>query len=328
MPSITDPLPPNVAADLARLRAGLNATVPPKHLDDNLLIATWNLRAFGGLNDAWDAPPKASPSRDLRAVACIAEILSRFDVIAVQEATALPSARRGSHRGQAVRDHAPIRRRTVEVDRHTDGQGSSSLLDAQEFEIDPVAVPTASHDHHRPPDTVLLSLSPGSVGQGSADFTLSLFGQQFVSTSVARWNGADLATQFVSEGELHTTVPAALVAAAGQASVTVFNPAPGGGESNGVTFTVANPIPSVSGLSPTQVMVGSGALTLTVTGTNFTSNSINQGGITPAANTLNAPKRWLGGVPRPSAKRSQSNQSSRRAEAIRPGDRERTTRRS
>jgi endonuclease/exonuclease/phosphatase family metal-dependent hydrolase len=63
----------------------LDATLPPKQLDHNLLIATWNIRAFGGLTRKWAAGGGDSPKRDLRAVAAIKEIVSRFDVVAIQE---------------------------------------------------------------------------------------------------------------------------------------------------------------------------------------------------------------------------------------------------
>jgi endonuclease/exonuclease/phosphatase family metal-dependent hydrolase len=51
----------------------------------NLLIATWNLRELGDLTKKWRAGPGDTPRRDLFDVRCIAEILSRFDVVAVQE---------------------------------------------------------------------------------------------------------------------------------------------------------------------------------------------------------------------------------------------------
>src|SRR6187401_1697525 len=87
MPQITDPPPDDVAADLARLRQALDATLPPR-LGDNLLIATWNLRAFGSLTQKWHSGANDSPKRDLAAALCIAEIVSRFDVIAIQEVKA------------------------------------------------------------------------------------------------------------------------------------------------------------------------------------------------------------------------------------------------
>jgi hypothetical protein len=79
------PMPAEVLEELARVRASLDETVPAKWLDRNLLIATWNLRAFGDLTLSWQAGPSESPKRDLRALNVIAEIVSRFDVIAIQE---------------------------------------------------------------------------------------------------------------------------------------------------------------------------------------------------------------------------------------------------
>ena len=88
MPSITDEPPENIRGELADLRDALDAAIPPKALDRNLLVATWNLRAFGELTDKWAAGPKDSPQRDLHALLCISEIVSRFDVVAIQEVKA------------------------------------------------------------------------------------------------------------------------------------------------------------------------------------------------------------------------------------------------
>lgn len=70
--------------DLGRLRTALDRCVPEKD-DLNLLVATWNLRAFGDLTQKWWAGPSDSPKRDWRATACLAEVVSRFDVVALQE---------------------------------------------------------------------------------------------------------------------------------------------------------------------------------------------------------------------------------------------------
>jgi endonuclease/exonuclease/phosphatase family metal-dependent hydrolase len=82
----TEPPPDEVLADLAQLRSALDEEVPAKALDRNLLIGTWNIRAFGDLTEKWKSAEEDSPKRDLLSLLCIAEILSRFDVIAVQEA--------------------------------------------------------------------------------------------------------------------------------------------------------------------------------------------------------------------------------------------------
>lgn len=83
--TIYDPIPVEIAENLAQLREDLDEKVPFKELDRNLLIATWNIRGFGDLTRKWNSSEKDSPRRDLHSIFCIAEILSRFDVIAVQE---------------------------------------------------------------------------------------------------------------------------------------------------------------------------------------------------------------------------------------------------
>jgi endonuclease/exonuclease/phosphatase family metal-dependent hydrolase len=84
-PAVTDIPPPELADRLAALRAALDGVVPAKQLDRNLLVATWNLRAFGGLTDKWRSEEDDEPVRDLFDVRCIAEIVARFDVVAIQE---------------------------------------------------------------------------------------------------------------------------------------------------------------------------------------------------------------------------------------------------
>jgi endonuclease/exonuclease/phosphatase family metal-dependent hydrolase len=93
MPEITgstlvaaEPPPEEVVADLGRLRSALDESVPAKALDRNLLIATWNVRAFGDLTEEWESSEDDTPKRDLHSLLSIAEIVSRFDVVALQEA--------------------------------------------------------------------------------------------------------------------------------------------------------------------------------------------------------------------------------------------------
>ena len=85
---ITDLPPDTIQKELDSLRKVLDEKIPPKMLDRNLLIATWNIRAFGGLTEKWHSVGEDSPKRDLHSLLCIAEIISRFDVVAVQEVKA------------------------------------------------------------------------------------------------------------------------------------------------------------------------------------------------------------------------------------------------
>ena len=74
-----------VKGEVLGLRAALRSALPATRLDCNLLIGTWNIRAFGDLADTWSAGPKDKVKRDRRALALITEIVSHFDVVAVQE---------------------------------------------------------------------------------------------------------------------------------------------------------------------------------------------------------------------------------------------------
>ncbi len=85
MPNIKDAPPQSVQRDLDALNAALDAQIPPKRDQQNLLIASWNIRAFASLTRKWTATGNDSPKRDLRGLRTIIDIVSRFDVVAVQE---------------------------------------------------------------------------------------------------------------------------------------------------------------------------------------------------------------------------------------------------
>jgi IPT/TIG domain len=85
---------------------------------------------------------------------------------------------------------------------------------------------------------VVSSLSPSSADVGGAGFTLTLNGSGFVSSSVVRWNGADRATTFVSATQLRAAISTTDIGALGPVPVAVFTPAPDGGLSGTLTFTV------------------------------------------------------------------------------------------
>lgn len=88
MPNILDPLPQDLLPRFQALSDNLDIRIPAKKIGRNLLIATWNIRAFGNLSRVWTSSQEDSPRRDLSSVRYIAEIISRFDVIAVQEVKA------------------------------------------------------------------------------------------------------------------------------------------------------------------------------------------------------------------------------------------------
>lgn len=124
----------------------------------------------------------------------------------------------------------------------------------------------------------LTGMSPSSRTSGSAGFTLSVTGSNFVAGSTVRWNGADRPTTFVSSTQLTASIPASDLSAVGTASVSVFNPGASGGVSpQSLSFSITAPevvLPQLASIAPTSRSAGSGQFALTVSGTNFVSGSI------------------------------------------------------
>lgn len=83
------------------------------------------------------------------------------------------------------------------------------------------------------PVPTLTSITPGTLAPGA--FQLTLYGTGFVSTSVVNFGGQTLKTTYAT-ATMITVV--GTVANTGQVSVSVTNPAPGGGTSNSLSVTV------------------------------------------------------------------------------------------
>ena len=99
------------------------------------------------------------------------------------------------------------------------------------------------------PTPIATSLSQPSVNAGSGGFTLTVTGSNFLSTSVVQWNGASRPTSFSSATILTAAIPASDLAFAGSAQVAIANPAPGGGTSSSLPFTINAQIANGVGLS-------------------------------------------------------------------------------
>jgi len=92
------------------------------------------------------------------------------------------------------------------------------------------------------PVPTISGLSPNVATAGGPAFILTVndfTNASFVNGSTVRWNGSDRPTSFAAINAITAQIPASDVAATGAATITVFNPAPGGGISNSLTFTIA-----------------------------------------------------------------------------------------
>jgi hypothetical protein len=98
---------------------------------------------------------------------------------------------------------------------------------------------TATFTVSQPGTNPIPSLTGYSLTAGGATITLLIQGTNFINGSTLLWNGTPRPTSFVSSTQLRVTLPAVQVTQGGPASLTVVNPAPGGGTSNTLLFRLA-----------------------------------------------------------------------------------------
>jgi hypothetical protein len=152
----------------------------------------------------------------------------------------------------------------IVVSTPTPGGGITTPLT---FTINPVASPTPS----------ITSTSPSSVLAGSAALSLEVMGQNFVPLSVVTLGNTPLRTTYEGPTFLQATLPGSNLATAGTLQLTVVNPAspsPGGGSSNTFSFTINNPVPSITALSPATVAAGGIGSNLSISGSGFAADSV------------------------------------------------------
>jgi hypothetical protein len=104
-----------------------------------------------------------------------------------------------------------------------------------EYQLGPDTAYLANVDLKSAPST---SLQPSSLDAGSAAFTLTVSGSEFLSGDTVEWNGVPLATEYVSSSKLTAKVSAADVATAGSAAVTVVDTATGKPAGNPALFAI------------------------------------------------------------------------------------------
>lgn len=119
------------------------------------------------------------------------------------------------------------------------------------------------------PAATVQAINPSAAFVGSAAISMTVNGSGFVGGSNVLFNGAVLATTFVSSTQLTAAVPAASLGAAGDFPVAVSNPPPGGGVTAPVVFRVQYPAPQSTSLAPSSVAAGSGPTDVVVTGLGF-----------------------------------------------------------
>jgi hypothetical protein len=146
----------------------------------------------------------------------------------------------------------------------------------------------------------ITSLSQTSVAAGSASFTLTIYGINFLPTSGAGWTGVSgytwLGANSVSPTQLTVGVPASLLASAGSASIIVYTPG-GIGFTPVVHFTINPAPPAITSLTPSSVSAGGAGFMLTIKGTAITSDVTSMWGSTPLYTVYVSPTQLRVSIP-------------------------------
>jgi outer membrane protein assembly factor BamB len=121
-----------------------------------------------------------------------------------------------------------------------------------------------------PPSITLTTLAPDTAVAGSGDLIVTATGSGYTTSSIMKWNGVALTTNYVSATSLTATVTAADLTAPESFAVTVADPSQGDAGSAAVQFTITDQTaPTIASLAPSTLVAGAAPFQLTVTGTNF-----------------------------------------------------------
>jgi hypothetical protein len=119
---------------------------------------------------------------------------------------------------------------------------------------------------------MLTALWPSSSWTRTPGESLIVVGSGFIDGAVVCWDGSDRPTTFVNSTRLEAEIGAADLALGKVVQITVRNP--GGGHCNALPFTIKNPPPNLTAISPSGVTGGGAGFSLTVRGQDFVPNSV------------------------------------------------------
>jgi hypothetical protein len=191
-------------------------------------VVTWDQKNLKTCVVTTTAAGVCAPANDTGSVVSVTAVLP-----------AAMTAKAGTHFVQTIQPHS--------------GSGTNGLSNPVAFEVYP------------PPNPVptIASISPNTVTAGTTGQSLTITGTNFLLTSdpsggsQVRWNTTiqtSLTVTNITTTQVQATIPDTLLATAGTATVTVFNPPPpplpapctincsgfgGGGTSNASTFTIS-----------------------------------------------------------------------------------------
>lgn len=154
---------------------------------------------------------------------------------------------------------ATMRTISIQVVNPTPGGGSSRVLNLGVREPNPIPR--------------MAAVRPSEVRAGGPGFILTVEGSRFVPESIIRIDNRPRETDFVSDSVLATRIDSSEIITPKELTVSVANPAPGGGQSSSFTLRVVNPVPLITTINPTRTPAGGPDLDLVIFGEGFVSTS-------------------------------------------------------
>lgn len=124
------------------------------------------------------------------------------------------------------------------------------------------------------PQPNIYELSPPAAELGSPGFSLTVQGSGFVGSSIVRWNGDPLETEFWTNSMLRAVVPPHALTEIDSVIVSVYSPPPGGGTTNHMFWIIAaTPMPTINAITPSEFDIIDESFELVITGTGYNQSS-------------------------------------------------------
>jgi hypothetical protein len=129
------------------------------------------------------------------------------------------------------------------------------------------------------PRPTLRAIYPDTVVAGAPNTTITLIGGGFAEGAWVRIAGGVMISTVESDSVIRVELHTGHFITPGDLAIRVLNLPPGGGESDTLRLTVvpdpaARPRPELSATTPSALVVGSGAQTMTLHGANFVPESV------------------------------------------------------
>jgi hypothetical protein len=127
------------------------------------------------------------------------------------------------------------------------------------------------------PAPLVTGLTPSTFTVGAAATTLAISGAGFLPSTTVQINGVLRSASYVNSTQINIQLSATDLATTGNFNVALTNPAPGGGLSSTVFYSVNNPAPVIKTFDPASVTAGGSTLkTIAVNGNGFVPSTVIQ----------------------------------------------------